>query len=41
MPYVHDTINQLQKSSPGQTEFYQAAEEVVESIRPLFDHSKH
>jgi len=41
MPYVHDTLNQLQKSSPGQTEFYQAAEEVLESIRPLLDHSKH
>lgn len=41
MPYVHDTLRQLQKSSPGQTEFYQAAEEVLESIRPLLDHNKH
>ena len=41
MPYVHDTLSQLQKSSPGQTEFYQAAEEVLESIRPLLDNSKH
>ena len=41
MPYVHDTLARLQKSSPGQTEFYQAAEEVLESIRPLLDNSKH
>ncbi|WP_416885292.1 NADP-specific glutamate dehydrogenase [Marinospirillum sp.] len=39
MPYVHDTIARLQKSSPAQTEFYQAAEEVLESIRPLLDRS--
>ncbi len=35
MPYVQETLNRLQKSSPAQTEFYQAAEEVLESIRPL------
>lgn len=37
MPYVHDTIVQLQKSSPAQTEFYQAAEEVLDSLRPLLE----
>ncbi|MBD3897886.1 NADP-specific glutamate dehydrogenase [Halomonas sp. ML-15] len=39
MPYVHDTITQLRHSSPAQTEFYQAAEEVLECLRPLFEHS--
>ncbi len=33
MSYVHDTISRLEKSSPGQTIFYQAAEEVLESLR--------
>ncbi|WP_075881045.1 NADP-specific glutamate dehydrogenase [Vreelandella massiliensis] len=37
MPYVHDTLERLRKSSPAQTEFYQAAEEVLECLRPLFD----
>lgn len=41
MPYVHDTLLRLQKSSPAQTEFYQAAEEVLDSIRPLLDKDKH
>lgn len=40
MPYVQETLNRLQKSSPGQTEFYQAAEEVLESIRPLLEADK-
>lgn len=35
--YVHETIARLQKSSPAQTEFYQAAEEVLESLRPLLE----
>ncbi|HET8789930.1 MAG TPA: NADP-specific glutamate dehydrogenase [Modicisalibacter sp.] len=37
MPYVHDTLVQLQRSSPAQSEFYQAAEEVLCSLRPLLD----
>ncbi|RAU16722.1 NADP-specific glutamate dehydrogenase [Nitrincola tibetensis] len=41
MPYVHDTLQRLQRSSPAQTEFYQAAEEVLDSIRPLLDKDKH
>lgn len=40
MPHVQETLNRLQKSSPGQTEFYQAAEEVLESIRPLLESDK-
>ncbi|WP_253450542.1 NADP-specific glutamate dehydrogenase [Halomonas sp. Y3] len=41
MPYVHDTLERLRKSSPAQTEFYQAAEEVLECLRPLFLQSPH
>lgn len=37
MPYVHDTLTRLQRSSPAQAEYYQAAEEVLESLRPLLD----
>lgn len=37
MAYIHDTIAQLKKSSPAQEEFYQAAEEVLESIKPLLE----
>jgi glutamate dehydrogenase (NADP+) len=40
MGYVHDTIVRLQKSSPGQTEFYQAAEEVLESLRVVLETDK-
>lgn len=36
MPYVHDTITRLKQTSPAQSEFYQAVEEVLESIRPIF-----
>ena len=35
MPYVKDVFEYLRRSSPSQTEFYQAAEEVLESLRPL------
>lgn len=37
MGYIHDTIARLQKSSPGQSEFYQAAEEVLESLQVELD----
>lgn len=37
MSYVHDTLARLQKSSPAQADFYQAAEEVLDSLRPLLD----
>lgn len=45
MPYVQETFEYLKRSSPSQTEFYQAAEEVLESLRPLIaknpKYSKH
>jgi glutamate dehydrogenase (NADP+) len=41
MPYVHDTLEALRRSSPAQIEFYQAAEEVLECLRPLFERSPH
>ncbi|MAD77167.1 MAG: NADP-specific glutamate dehydrogenase [Rheinheimera sp.] len=37
MPYTHNTIVKLQKSSPAQTEFYQAVEEVLDSLGPVLD----
>ncbi|GEK47488.1 NADP-specific glutamate dehydrogenase [Bisbaumannia pacifica] len=41
MPYVHDTLERLKRTSPAQTEFYQAAEEVLDSLRPLLDQDPH
>jgi len=40
MDYIHSTINALKKSSPAQCEFYQAVEEVLESLEPILDHSE-
>lgn len=37
MPYVKDVFDYLRRTSPSQTEFYQAAEEVLESLRPLME----
>jgi glutamate dehydrogenase (NADP+) len=37
MSYVHDTLERLRRSSPAQSEFYQAAEEVLESLEPLLE----
>ncbi len=37
MPYTHNTIVKLQKSSPAQTEFYQAVEEVLDSLGSVLD----
>lgn len=37
MTYIHQTILRLQHSSPAQTEFYQAVEEVLESLRPILE----
>jgi glutamate dehydrogenase (NADP+) len=37
MTYIHDTIINLSKSSPAQTEFYQAVEEVLESLEPILE----
>ena len=35
MPYVKEVFEYLKRTSPSQTEFYQAAQEVLESLRPL------
>ncbi|NIC07321.1 NADP-specific glutamate dehydrogenase [Billgrantia bachuensis] len=37
MTYIHGTLEGLRKSSPAQCEFYQAAEEVLECLRPLLE----
>jgi len=37
MPYVQEVFEYLKRTSPSQTEFYQAAEEVLESLRPLME----
>jgi glutamate dehydrogenase (NADP+) len=37
MPYVSDTLDYLKRTSPAQTEFYQACEDVLTSLRPLLD----
>lgn len=37
MNYIHQTISDLKRSSPAQCEFYQAVEEVLESIEPLLE----
>ncbi|HQC73381.1 MAG TPA: NADP-specific glutamate dehydrogenase [Candidatus Competibacteraceae bacterium] len=35
--YITETIHYLKQTSPAQTEFYQAAEEVLVSLKPLLD----
>lgn len=37
MTYIHDTIVRLQKTSPAQAEFYQAVEEVLDSLQPILE----
>ena len=37
MPYIQKIIDDLKKTSPAQPEFYQAATEVLQSLRPLLD----
>ncbi len=37
MPYVKEVFDYLKRTSPSQNEFYQAAEEVLESLRPLME----
>lgn len=37
MPYFEDVFDYLKRSSPAQTEFYQAAEEVLYSLKPLLE----
>ncbi|RUO80030.1 NADP-specific glutamate dehydrogenase [Idiomarina tyrosinivorans] len=37
MSYIKETIDELKRTSPAQTEFYQAVEDVLESIEPLLE----
>lgn len=37
MPYIQKIIDDLKKTSPAQPEFYQAATEVLNSLRPLLE----
>ena len=37
MNYIHQTISDLKRTSPAQCEFYQAVEEVLDSIEPLLE----
>ncbi len=37
MTYIHQTILKLEHSSPAQLEFYQAVEEVLDSLRPILE----
>ena len=37
MAYLEEVFNYLKRTSPAQTEFYQAAEEVLYSLQPLLD----
>jgi len=37
MNYLSTTISQLKQSSPAQTEFYQAVEEVLRTLEPVLE----
>lgn len=37
MSYIHETITSLKCSSPAQSEFYQAVEEVLDSLAPILE----
>ncbi|MFQ3229754.1 NADP-specific glutamate dehydrogenase [Reinekea sp.] len=39
MTYIHKTISDLKHSSPAQAEFYQAVEEVLDSLEPILESS--
>ncbi|MGO2356559.1 MAG: NADP-specific glutamate dehydrogenase [Marinomonas foliarum] len=39
MTYVHQTISDLKRTSPAQSEFYQAVEEVLDSLEPVLEGS--
>lgn len=40
MTYIHETISTLQHTSPAQTEFYQAVEDVLDSLAPILEDDK-
>lgn len=37
MTYIHNTIARLKKTSPAQAEFYQAVEEILDSLQPILE----
>ncbi|NBB84891.1 MAG: NADP-specific glutamate dehydrogenase, partial [Bacteroidetes bacterium] len=37
MAYISSTLQSLQESFPGQTEFHQAVKEVLETLHPLLE----
>ncbi|SEL68327.1 glutamate dehydrogenase (NADP+) [Colwellia chukchiensis] len=41
MSYIHKTITDLQQTSPAQAEFYQAVEEVLDSLAPILESNTH
>lgn len=41
MTYIQKTISDLKHSSPAQAEFYQAVEEVLNSLEPLLETNEH
>jgi glutamate dehydrogenase (NADP+) len=41
MTYIHQTIADLKRTSPAQCEFFQAVEEVLDSIEPLLEAVPH
>ena len=40
MSYIHETITDLKNTSPAQCEFYQAVEEVLDSLAPILESNK-
>ncbi|GAA5136651.1 NADP-specific glutamate dehydrogenase [Thalassotalea piscium] len=40
MSYIHKTISGLKSTSPAQAEFYQAVEEVLDSLAPILESNK-
>lgn len=40
MSYIHKTISDLKSTSPAQSEFYQAVEEVLDSLAPILESNK-
>lgn len=40
MSYIHETIANLKSTSPAQAEFYQAVEEVLDSLAPILESNK-
>ena len=40
MSYIHKTISDLKNTSPAQAEFYQAVEEVLDSLAPILESNK-